>query len=201
MKKRDTHTATNKGGQGSGAWLSLLQWLRLLVLSLSRINHYKPDRAFYKPILSSQNHILAENSTKTQTLTATKLTKMNPAHKYLKWSVLLLFAFMAKFASAQTSTPTGPYQFTGDDNVCVGQTKNYGVADVPGSTYSWSITGGTAGTNWIMTGGTGNTLVYGNRFEVSVLQPLFGASNRCHEGFIASNCKYEETNSIIALGE
>src|SRR6476661_3696984 len=99
MEKRDIHTATIKGGKGPGAWLSLLQWLRLLVLSLSRINHYKPDKGSYKPIQSPKNHILSEDSTKTQTLTATKLTNMNPAHKYIKWSVLLLFAFMAKFAS------------------------------------------------------------------------------------------------------
>src|SRR6476619_2728625 len=107
MNKRDRHTAINTGGQTPGGWLFLLQWLRLLVLSLARINHYMPDKGFYKPIHSSQNHILLENSTKTQTLTATKLTNMNPAHKYLKWSVLLLFAFLVKFATAQTQP--GPF--------------------------------------------------------------------------------------------
>jgi hypothetical protein len=151
MNKRDIHTAINKGGKGPGAWLSLLQWLRLLVLSLARINHYKPDKAFNKPIQSFQNRILAENSTKTQTLTATKLTSMNPAHKYIKWSVLLLFAFMAKFTNAQTVPSPGPYPLTGNDNVCVGQTKNYGVTKVSGHSYSWSITPGTEGMDWNLT--------------------------------------------------
>src|SRR6476660_8421670 len=127
----DIHTATNKRGKGPGAWLSLLQWLRLLVLSLSRINHYKPDKAFYKPIISHQNNILLKAPTKTQNSKATKLTNMFPANRYTKWGLVLLFAFLANFATAQV----GPFPLTGNDNVCVGQTKNYGVTNVPGSSY------------------------------------------------------------------
>src|SRR6476661_4047823 len=102
MNKRDRHTAINTWGLKPGGWLFLLQWLRLLVLSLARINHYKPDKAFYKPIISHQNNILLKAPTKTQNSKATKLTNMIPAHRYTKWGLLLLFAFLTKFATAQT---------------------------------------------------------------------------------------------------
>ena len=66
---------------------------------------------------------------------------------------MLLFAIFAKVATAQT----GPFQYTGDDNVCLNQTKSYGVTNVAGSTYSWTITPGTAGVDWNLTS-SGNTI-------------------------------------------
>ncbi|MGN6163410.1 MAG: hypothetical protein ACTHOF_02625, partial [Flavisolibacter sp.] len=147
MKKgNDLHTAMSKGSQASNSWLPLLHWLWLLVLSLTRIKNFLLNKA-YKPIKSFQKNVLLKAPTKTQTAKATKLTNMNPTHRYIKWGVMLLFAFLAKFAAAQT----GPYQFTGNDDVCIGQTKNYGVTKVPGSTYSWTITPGTEGVDWNLT--------------------------------------------------
>jgi hypothetical protein len=63
---------------------------------------------------------------------------MKPTNRYIKWSVMLLFVVFAKFATAQVSP--GPYPFAGDDNVCLNQTKSYGVVDVATSTYTWTIT-------------------------------------------------------------
>ena len=148
MKKvNDLHTAINKSSQATSFWLPLLQWLRLLELSLTRIKIFRPGIVFYEPAIPSENDILLETPTQTETLKTTKLTSMNPAYRYIKWGVMLLFAFLTKFATAQT----GPFQFTGDDNVCMGQTKSYGVTNVAGSTYSWTITPGSEGVDWNLT--------------------------------------------------
>ena len=72
---------------------------------------------------------------------------MKPTNRYIKWGVMLLFVVFAKCATAQLSP--GPYPFTGDDNVCLNQTKSYGVVDLPTSTYTWTITPGVAG-DWIV---------------------------------------------------
>src|SRR6266496_5064308 len=148
MKKlSELHTAISKGSQATNSWLPLLQWLRLLVLSLTRIKVFITGIFFHEPVTPSQNHTLLKPTTKTEEIKTTKLTDMKPANRYIKWGVMLLFVFVAKFASAQS----GPFPFTGNDNVCLNATKSYGVTDVPTSSYSWTITPGVAGTDWVMT--------------------------------------------------
>src|SRR5882672_2742571 len=137
MKKlSELHTAINKGSQAKSSWLPLLQWLRLLVLSLTRIKVFITGIFYHEPVIPPQNNILLNATTKTEKIKTKKLTGMKPANRYIKWGAMLLFVFFAKFASAQS----GPFPFTGNDNVCVGQTKSYGVTETPGSSYAWTIT-------------------------------------------------------------
>ena len=95
-------------------------------------------------------------TTKTEKIKTIKLTDMKSVNKYIKWGIMLLFVVFAKCATAQVSP--GPYPFTGDDNVCLNQTKSYGVVDVPTSTFDWTITPGVAGTDWILTPTGHNTI-------------------------------------------
>ena len=156
MKKlNDMQTAVNKGNQVTNSWLVLLQWLRLLVLSLTRIKLFIAGNIVQRPALNHQNQVLLK-STKTEQVKIKKLTSMKPTNRYIKWSVMLLFVVCAEFATAQVSP--GPYPFSGDDNVCLNQTKSYGVVDVPTSTYTWTITPGVAGTDWILTPTGHNTI-------------------------------------------
>ena len=156
MKKlNEIQTAVNKGNQATNSWLVLLQWLRLLVLSLTRIKLLIGGNIVQRPALKHQNPVLLK-STKTEQVKIKKLTSMNPTNRYIKWSVMLLFVVCAECATAQVSP--GPYPFTGDDNVCLNQTKSYGVVNVPTSTYTWTITPGVAGTDWILTPTGHNTI-------------------------------------------
>jgi hypothetical protein len=153
MKKAsDIHTM-HKGYRGENSWLPLLQWLRLLVLSLTRIKVSLAGIFFHKPVITSQNHILLETTTKTERIKISKLTGMKTANRFIKLGMMLLFVFFAKFATAQT----GPFPFVGNDNVCLNQTKSYGVTLNVGSTYSWSITPGANNVDWILTTST-NTI-------------------------------------------
>ena len=156
MKKlNEIQTAVNKGNRVTNSWFVLLQWLRLLVLSLTRIKLFIAGNVVQRPAPKHPNHVLLK-STKTEQIKIKKLTSMKPTNRYIKWSVMLLFVVCAKFATAQVSP--GPYPFTGDDNVCLNQTKSYGVVDVPTSTFDWTITPGVAGTDWIVTPTGHNTI-------------------------------------------
>ena len=157
MKKvNDIHATVNKGNKAAGFWLHLLEWLGLLMLSLTRIKAFLSGLFFHEPDPLLQNHILSETTTKNREVRTKKLTDMKPVNRYIKWAVTLLLVVFANCAMAQT----GPYPFTGNDKVCVGQTKSYGVTENPGSTYSWTITPGTAGTDWVLTltSASGNTI-------------------------------------------
>jgi hypothetical protein len=97
---------------------------------------------FHEPDPPLENYILAETTTKHQEVKTKKQTNMKPVNRYIKWGVTLLLVVFANCAMAQSG---GPYPLTGNDNVCIGQTKSYGVTENPGSTYSWTITPGAAG--------------------------------------------------------
>src|SRR5437773_1824295 len=157
MKKfSDTQIARNKRSQATNTWSALLQCLRLLVLSLTRMRIFIAGNVIQRPVPILQNHVLLKPTTKTEKIKTTKLTGMKPANRFIKWGVMLLFVFVATFATAQV----GPFPLTGDDNVCVGQTKSYGVTETPGSSYAWTITPGIAGTDWVLTltSASGNTI-------------------------------------------
>jgi hypothetical protein len=139
MKKlNDIQTATKKSNHSAG-WLHLLQWLRLLMLSLTRIKVFFTGLFFHEPDPLLQNHILSKATIKNEEVETKKLTNMKPVSRYIKWGVTLLLVVFAKCATAQS----GPFPLTGNDKVCVGQTKSYGVTQTPGSTYAWTITPGT----------------------------------------------------------
>ena len=157
MKKvNDIHAIENKCSLLAGFWLHLLEWLRLLVLSLTRIKAFFAGLFFHEPDPPSENYILAETTTK-QKIKTQRQTNMKPVNRYIKWGVTLLLVVFAKCATAQSE---GPFPLTGNDNVCIGQTKSYGVTENPGSTYSWTITPGAAGTDWVLTptSASGNTI-------------------------------------------
>ncbi|MBO9572483.1 MAG: hypothetical protein J7497_09775, partial [Chitinophagaceae bacterium] len=154
MKKvNDIHTAIGKGNREAHSWLLRLHLLWLLVLSLTRIRIYLAGIFFHEPPVASPSDILLKAATKTNKLKISKLTGMKQANRFIRVSIVLLFALFTKFASAQTA----PFSNTGNDNVCVGVTKSYGVTKVDGSTYSWTISPGTAGVDWILTS-LGNTI-------------------------------------------
>src|ERR1043165_82756 len=127
MKKvNDMHAIVNKSNQAAGFWLHLLQWLRLLVLSFTRIKVFLRGLFFHEPDPTLRNHTLSEATTKNKKVKTKKQTIMMPVNRYMKWGVTLLLVVFAKCAMAQSG---GPYPNTGDDNVCVGQTKSYGVTE------------------------------------------------------------------------
>ena len=115
-------------------WINLLEWLRLLTLSLTRAREKLSNimTNHYKYLLLNQTNF------KKQTIT-NKITIMKRSIQILRWSTLsLLLLFFAAQANAQ-------YPQTGDHSVCVGETKLYGVdglTGTPGSTYQWTLSGG-----------------------------------------------------------
>src|SRR5262245_1611622 len=126
MKKvNDIHTIENKCSGVAGFWLHLLEWLRLLVLSLTRIKTFITGMFLREPNPTSENHNLPETNTTHQKTKTKKQTNMKPVNRYIKWGVTLLLVVFAKCAMAQSG---GPFPLTGNDNVCIGQTKSYGVA-------------------------------------------------------------------------
>ena len=59
--------------------------------------------------------------------------------------------------SALGTWAQGPYANTGAQTVCLtGIAEPYGVINTVGSTYAWSVTGGTASTDWVLTSNTSN---------------------------------------------
>ena len=72
--------------------------------------------------------------------------------QFLRWIMLLMLSLSALGTWAQ-----GPYANTGAQTVCLtGIAEPYGVINTVGSTYAWSVTGGTASTDWVLTSNTSN---------------------------------------------
>ena len=63
--------------------------------------------------------------------------------QFLKWLVLML---VLHSAGKLESWAQEPYVNTGNETVCLNSTHQYGVIDVPTSTYAWSITPAIGGT-------------------------------------------------------
>jgi len=60
----------------------------------------------------------------------------------LKWLSLL---FVTVFSTMGAMAQVGSLDQTGNQTVCIGSTEDYGVVDSVGSTYAWSIAGGSGG--------------------------------------------------------
>jgi len=71
--------------------------------------------------------------------------------KFARWLIVLLLLSSATTSMAQ-------FPFTGDDFVCLGVTKNYGVINTPGHVYDWTINGLTVSPDWVITGNGNNTI-------------------------------------------
>jgi hypothetical protein len=117
-------------------WLSLLYWLRLMVLSLSRI----ADNIFQKNCIQQLQYNI-------------KIKTMIPQNKFLKWSFLLLLLFSGVNIFAQN-----PYANTGDHQVCINATEPYGVEFHAGSTYAWTVTPLAGGNGTVTAGATPNLI-------------------------------------------
>src|SRR5688500_4531101 len=133
-KFSNPYKTKNSGKQTGNFWLSLLQWLRLLVLSFNRIKDYLSGIFFHEPgnLLNKMN---LETTTPPKLIDNKKIPNMKPAKLLIKWGLMLLLTVCATNAMAQA-----PPAIPGDHSVCVNTTKEYGVPYNVGSTYAWSIT-------------------------------------------------------------
>ena len=67
--------------------------------------------------------------------------------QFLRWLMLLMLSLSALETWAQK-----PYPNEGNQTVCItGEAEPYGVINTIGSTYAWSVIGGTASTDWVLT--------------------------------------------------
>jgi large repetitive protein len=125
-------------------WLHPLNWLRLLVLSLSRSRDKLPDKLTAKTFKPIPIYQIATN---------TKKIKMKSYKLKIKSAIMLLLLFSALSIKAQN-----PYPNTGDHQVCLNATEPYGVPLTVGSTYAWSVTPLAGGNGTISPGATPNLI-------------------------------------------
>lgn len=133
-------------------WLQLLQWLRLLVLSLTRVRKRKPDKIFQVFSKDEVQMMSIKTIFKQHITYHTKTKNMNSKNIFIKWGIMLLLLFSGTTAMAQ------PYPNTGDHQVCINATEPYGVPLTAGSTYAWSITPLAGGNGTITAGATPNLI-------------------------------------------
>ena len=133
-------------------WLHLLQWLRLLVLSLSRVRERDsgPDHKDSSrwPACPAMQGSYSINHTQNQP----KYTIMKLRNRIIQWTLMLLLFFTGTKAFAQ------PYPNTGNHSVCLNATEPYGVILTTGSGYAWTITPLTGGNGTITPGATPNLI-------------------------------------------
>jgi large repetitive protein len=80
---------------------------------------------------------------------------MQTKFRLLKWILMVALSTATIGAVAQVGSLTN----TGDMTVCLNTTQPYGVIPTPGSSYSWSIIGGSGGAGTIVTGPAPNNLI------------------------------------------
>jgi hypothetical protein len=124
--------------QPGNSWLHLLRWLRLLIISLSRI---------------SETNTNSFNNFQLSVITNFKTTNMKFKNRVIKWATMLLLIFSGTNAMAQ-----GPYPNTGDHQVCLNANEPYGVVLHAGSSYNWTVTPLAGGNGTITVGATPNLI-------------------------------------------
>ena len=131
-------------------WGDAMKWLKLMVISLSRIRKRWASISFAKDKISCEN----EQNKMTFSLYHNKQTIMKLQTRLIKCSaLLLLFLFSKMIAIAQ-----GPYPNTGNMSVCVNAVEPYGVVLNPGSSYQWTITPLAGGNATFVVGATPNLI-------------------------------------------
>jgi large repetitive protein len=144
----------------------LLRWLRLLVLSLTRIRELNSEK--YK---SNKNKSITQSLIKNYI----KPTNMSLQKLLIKYIAVLLLIFSGANAMAQ-----GPYPNTGDHAVCVNATEPYGVPLTAGSTYAWTVTPLAGGNGTITPGATSNLItVNWTTVGTATLKVIETNSNGC----------------------
>ena len=131
--------------------LHLLQWLRLLVLLLTRIKERTARQFLY--IFFKNKRTATTSNTPYQLSNHTKTNIMKFQTRSIKWSLLLLL-----FISNTKVLAQGPYPNTGNHQVCINATEPYGVVLNAGSTYAWSVTPLAGGNGTITPGATPNLI-------------------------------------------
>jgi len=126
-------------------WICLLQWLRLLVLSLTRARDHLSGIIFHWPESPPTDKMILETITKQKITNNKKIKIMKPANRLIKWGIMLLLMTFATNAMAQ-------YPNGGNHSVCLNSTEPYGVTATAGSTYQWTITPLTGGNGTILSG-------------------------------------------------
>jgi hypothetical protein len=118
-------------------WYKIIQWLKLLVISLTRIRGKAFDKIKinYSPFLKM----------KTQTMNINKL-------------LLKCIAFLLLIVCSSTAFAQNPYANTGDHQVCINNTEPYGVELHLGSTYAWTVIPLAGGNGTITAGATPNLI-------------------------------------------
>jgi PKD-like domain len=132
-------------------WICLLQWLRLLVLSLTRARDHLSGIIFHWPESPPTDKMILETITQHKIIKNKKLSIMKQANRHIKWVLMLVLTVCAMNASAQ-------YPNSGPHSVCLNSTEPYGVTLTAGSTYAWSITP-LAGGNGTIVSGQGTNLI------------------------------------------
>lgn len=141
MKK--LYKQQNRPEQTSGDYLHLIQWLRLLILSLTRTREKRATILSTQKIITNQ--FINPENTKTRTMKTQNLL--------IKCMLALVLITTSNLAKAQ-----GPYPNTGDHSVCLGAVEPYGVVLNAGSTYVWTVTPLTGGNGTITPGATPNLI-------------------------------------------
>jgi hypothetical protein len=138
---------------GISFWLHLLNWLRLLVLSLTRTREKLPDKSFYPSLKGRIKLLNIKPIPKSHITHLIKNKAMKPKSILIKLSILLLLFVSGKNAMAQ-----GPYPNTGHHEVCLNATEPYGVPLTAGSSYVWTVTPLAGGNGTITPGATPNLI-------------------------------------------
>ncbi|MDQ6608366.1 MAG: hypothetical protein M3Y85_00900 [Bacteroidota bacterium] len=143
MKIFNKYKTENAGEQTGKFWLFLLQWLRLLVLSLSRIRDRLSGIFFHDPGGQKEIKKLIAN----KKMNNIKSSNMKSGNRIIKWAFMLLLVICSTANTFAQAPPSNP----GPHTICLdGQSQPYGVTYTSGSSYSWSIipaaTNGATGT-------------------------------------------------------
>jgi hypothetical protein len=139
------------GKSTTSFWQLLLLWLRLLVLSLSRIRKRIAAIIFYP--LQKRERTTIKSIPANKIIHQTKTTKMKPQNLLIKCTMMLLL-----FISGTKSLAQGPYPNTGNHSVCQNAVEPYGVVLNAGSTYAWTVTPLAGGNGTITPGATPNLI-------------------------------------------
>ena len=146
-----TYKTENKRKETMNFWLSLLRWLKLLVLSYTRERRQPPGVFIPVPIDSVINQLNIKTNNQNQTRNNKKLSIMKSLKRHIKWGIMLFLTAYATNAMAQ-------YPNTGNQSVCLNATEPYGVTATAGSTYQWGIIPLTGANGTITPGATSNLI-------------------------------------------
>lgn len=189
---REQYKTENTSKEVKNFWLSLLQRLRLLVLSLTRMRDHLSGIFFHDLGDSEKKNLIEKPITTKQNIINNKITIMKSNSRLIKWGIMLLLTIVSLDAMGQV-----PYQNSGNHNVCLNSTEPYGVPLTSGSNYNWSITP-TSGGNGTITYGVTRNLITVNWTSVgdATLTVIETNSNGCDGVPVSITVTVKPTNTI-----